>query len=91
MAKSRKRIYEEERAARAARRTSNTEFILQTNLRALRHDKYLSQAELAERLGVCKSTISMWENGVKGIKDKNKIELCRILGCSITELFSWEE
>ena len=91
MTKSRAKIYEEARLAKEARRAANTEFILPNNLKQLRNAKYISQADLAEELGVCKSTISMWEHGIKGVKDKNKLELCRVLKCSITELFNWEE
>lgn len=90
MAKSRAKIYEEERAARAARRTANSDFILHNHLRELREARYLSQAELADFVGVCKSTISMWEHETKGIKDRNKLELCIILKCSVNELFDWE-
>lgn len=33
------------------------------NIRTLRKSRHLTQAQLAERLGVAKSTVSMWENG----------------------------
>ena len=92
MAKSRARIYDEEKKvaeARAAMRIAHTDFILPNHLQELRTDKFLSQADLARKIGVCKSTVSMWEAGVKGIKDKNKVEICKVLGCDITTLFDW--
>jgi DNA-binding XRE family transcriptional regulator len=65
----------------------DSDFILKNHIKEIRQSRYLSQAELASRVGVCKSTISMWENGIKGIKDKHKIILCKILKCEITTLF----
>ena len=93
-AKSRARVYEEERKLAEAKRAAktwmyNTEFILPNNLKQLRAERFMSQTDLARKIGVCKSTVSMWENGSKGIKDKNKIELCRALRCDITTLFDW--
>ena len=35
------------------------------NLKMLREDKGLGQVELAKVLGVAKSTISLWENGLR--------------------------
>lgn len=91
LAKSRERVYEEARLEIERKRQERieTEFILPNRLKEIREGKYLSQAELARRIGVCKSTISMWEHGIKGIKDKNKIELCRVLKCDINSLFDW--
>ena len=77
------------RSVKEIPKKQKTEFILPNHLKELRAGRYLSQAEVAERIGVCKSTVSMWENHSKGIKDSHKLALCDVLGCSITELFDW--
>lgn len=92
MAKSRARIYEEEKKlaeARAAMRISHSEFVLPNKLKEMRMNKFMSQTDIARKLGVCKSTVCMWEAGAKGIKDKHKIELCKILECNVMILFDW--
>lgn len=65
------------------------DFILPNRLKELRREKYLSQGEIAKRMTVHKSTVSMWENHEMGIKDSNKIKLCKLLKCEITTLFDW--
>ena len=69
--------------------TGMTEFIIPNHILERRQAMLLSQSDLAKQIGVTKSTISMWENGIKGVKDKHKLELCRILKRDITELFDW--
>jgi DNA-binding transcriptional regulator YiaG len=66
-----------------------TEFILPNHIKEIRQAKYLSQKDISDKLGVHKSTVSLWENHLKGVRDKNKIELCRFLKCEITTLFDW--
>jgi len=53
--------------------------------------KKLTQAELAEKLGVTDKTISKWENG-KNMPDLSLFKpLCDILGITINELMSGEK
>lgn len=53
--------------------------------------KKLTQAELAEKLGVTDRTISNWENG-KNMPDLSLFKpLCDILGITINELMSGEK
>lgn len=75
--------------AQKAKVTGMTDFIVPNHILERRTAMLLSQSDLAKMIGVTKSTISMWENGIKGVKDKHKIELCRILKRDITELFDW--
>ena len=61
-------------------------FILENRKR-----KKLTQAELAEKLGVTDRTISNWENG-KNMPDLSLFKpLCDILGITINELMSGEK
>lgn len=55
-----------------------------------RKEKNLTQAQLAEKLGVSNKTISKWENG-KCMPDYGIIEnLCKELGITIQELIYGE-
>lgn len=60
-------------------------------LRARRLLAGLSQAELAEVLGVSRTTVTMWET----TKSRPNVDMlpaiAKTLGCSIDELFSNEE
>lgn len=56
-----------------------------------RKEKNMTQAVLAERLGVSNKTISKWETG-KCIPDYNRIEpLCKVLKITVPELLDGEE
>lgn len=56
-----------------------------------RREKNLTQAQLAEQLGVSNKTISKWENG-KCMPDYSIIEhLCKTLGITIAELMDGDD
>lgn len=56
-----------------------------------RKEKNMTQANLAEKLGVTNKTISKWENG-KCMPDYNIVQsLCQELGITIAELMDAEE
>lgn len=55
---------------------------------ALRKEKQITQAELAERLNVTDKAVSRWERGI-GFPDINTLEpLADVLGVSLTELLN---
>lgn len=54
-------------------------------LRELRGEK--SQAQLAEELGITKSSLAMYERGERTPRDEVKIKIARFFGKSIGELF----
>ena len=59
-------------------------------IRNLREDRRLTQAELAEKLGVSSKTVSKWETG-KGLPDISLLQpLAQALGISLIELMSGE-
>lgn len=55
-----------------------------------RKEKNITQSELAEKLSMTDRAISKWENGVCLPDANNMLELCRILGITINDLFSGE-
>lgn len=50
----------------------------------------LSQAELARRVGVTRQTINMVESGEYNPTLALCLRICRVLGCTLDELF-WED
>lgn len=60
------------------------------NLRRIMYEKQITQAKMAQDLGIGKSTISTWMNG-EHIPRMNKIDmLCRYLNCSRSDLIEVE-
>ncbi len=63
-------------------------YITGATIKRLRESKQLTQAELAERLGVSNKSVSKWETA-KGLPDISLIEpLAKELGVSVLELMS---
>lgn len=60
---------------------------IRKNLIKYRKFKGLSQKELAEKLNVNSSAISIWENGYNSIDISNLFNICKILEISINDLF----
>lgn len=50
----------------------------------------MTQKELAKKMGLSPSTVSMWEKGERNPRTEKLPELARALGCSIDELFQGE-
>lgn len=60
------------------------------DIKELRKKAALTQAELAEAVGVTQSTVSQWESG-KAVPDTLKLpKLAEVLGCGIADLFNTE-
>ena len=63
-------------------------YLTGTTIKALREARKLTQAELAERIGVSSKTVSKWETA-KGLPDVSLLEpLAAALGISVVELMS---
>lgn len=61
---------------------------LENNIRELRTKRGWSQGTLADKLGVTKSTVSMWENG-KTVPSSDKLPmLASLFGVTVTELLT---
>ena len=56
-----------------------------------RKHKNLTQAQLAEKLGITDKAISKWERGIAMPDTSIMLELCNILGISVNELLSGEK
>ncbi|MBQ8647521.1 MAG: helix-turn-helix transcriptional regulator [Oscillospiraceae bacterium] len=59
-------------------------------MKAARKALGLSQDELAKRIQVSRQTINMIERGDYNPTLKLCVQICRVLGCTLDELF-WEE
>ena len=69
--------------------TMNT-YVTGNTIRQLREDRRMTQAELAQKLGVSSKTISKWETG-KGLPDITLLQpLAQALGISVIELMNGE-
>ena len=55
-------------------------------IKELRESKNMTQEELAEKLDIRRSTISMWETGESLPRTATLIKLAQVLGCSVGEL-----
>lgn len=66
------------------------ESIMNERMRQARTEKGFSQTELAKRIGVSRQTINMIENGDYNPTIGLCRNICRVLGCTLNDLF-WEE
>ena len=65
-------------------------YVTGATIRQLREKRKLTQAELAERIGVSSKTVSKWETA-KGLPDISLLEpLAQALGISVIELMNGE-
>lgn len=58
-----------------------------TNIRNLREQKKLSQAELGDMIGVCANTISNYELGKTGIKNETITSIAKALGVEVEAIW----
>ena len=66
-------------------------YITGTTIKQLRESRHLTQAELAEKIGVSSKTVSKWETG-KGLPDISLLQpLAQALGISVIELMNGEQ
>ena len=65
----------------------NYESDIAERLKHLREEQGLTQAQLAELVGVDFRTVSIWERGIRLPKDEFSIELGSVLGVEMTYLF----
>ncbi len=59
-------------------------------LKSLRQDAQLGQVELAQKIGVSKGIISLWENGLREPNMSSLILLAKFFGVSIDYLVGLE-
>ena len=66
-------------------------YVTGTTIKTLREGRNLTQAELAERIGISSKTVSKWETG-KGLPDISLLQpLALALGISVIELMNGEQ
>ena len=64
---------------------------LTTRIRAYRLRDRLSQEELARRVGVRRETIGNLENGKYNPSLKLAMDIARVFGCTVEELFTFSD
>lgn len=57
------------------------------NLKELRENKGLTQEQVAKITGKTITFISLLENGRRNASDKTKIQLAKLYGCEIADIF----
>lgn len=57
------------------------------HVKELRKSKGLSQRELANKLGVSRTTVTMWESGGQYPRLETAVRVANVLGCTIDDLF----
>ena len=66
-------------------------YVTGTTIKNLREERHLTQAELAEKIGVSSKTISKWETA-RGLPDISLLQpLAQALGLSVIELMNGEQ
>lgn len=58
------------------------------SMKELRERRGLTQAQIADRLNVDKSSVSKWESGDSTPLRKYRPALCELLGCTEAELLA---
>lgn len=58
------------------------------SMKEVRERRGLTQAQIADRLEVDKSTVSKWESGDSTPLRKYRRKLCELLGCTEEELIA---
>lgn len=66
-------------------------FDLPAMLRAARDAGGFTNRDLAEKIGRDESTVSLWMSGKRTPRMKNLVELARVMGIEMTELWSGPE
>jgi len=57
------------------------------NLKEKRESLNLTQQDIAEKLNISRTTVSMWETGDSNPRTDKLPQLAELLGCSIDDLF----
>ena len=65
-----------------------TRGVISVNLKRLREQKGLTQYQLADRINVNRSAVSMWETGASTPLRKYRRKLCELLDCTEAELLA---
>lgn len=56
------------------------------NIKPIRKAKHLTQQQLADRLNICRTTLTMWETGKAKPSVDRLVAMADILGCTTDEL-----
>ncbi len=59
-----------------------------TNIRKIREKKNITQEDLAERIGVSRQAVCMWETGKRELKGTTLNRIARILSVAVSEILN---
>lgn len=68
----------------------NNEVVNLNNIKAMRKRAKITQAALAEQLGISQSTVAMWESQDNLPRAGMLPELAKILNCTIDDLLKYD-
>lgn len=60
---------------------------MQISLKAARANADMTQAQMAEKMGVAVSTISQWEKGIQEMSARQFFKFCNITGVSRDSIY----
>ena len=60
------------------------------NLKKIREREKIDQVELAQKLGVCQSSVSMWETGKSNPRADILLQIANLLNTTVEELYKEE-
>lgn len=60
---------------------------MKVSLKALRVNREMSQEDAAKAIGVTKRTIQNWESYTTFPTGRQLIDICRIYGCGLNDIF----
>ena len=66
------------------------EIIFPNNIRNIRAAKGMKMTELAKRAGLSLSAVSKIEKGVRRLNEKQLLNVCKLLGCKLSDIFIHE-
>ena len=65
--------------------------MLETKIRALRQERGMDQSQLAALVGVRRETISRLEKGLYNPSLKLAMDIAKVFGCTVEEIFTFTD
>ena len=59
----------------------------QFTLKSARHQRNMTQADIAEKMGVTVAQVSLWEKGINDMSTQQFCKFCDVVGMQTTDIF----